>query len=53
MPGGHVSHQVGLDVDVALDMRMRGYLSEDQRASIRIASVVRSDYRDIEPSMWN
>src|SRR6201999_1558204 len=21
MPGGHVSHQVGLDVDVALDMR--------------------------------
>ena len=53
MPGGHVSHQVGLDVDVALDMRMRGYLSEGQRDSIRIASLVRPDYRDIEPSMWN
>lgn len=52
MPGGHVSHQVGLDVDVALDMRMRGYLSDEQRDSIKIASLVRSDYRDIEPSMW-
>lgn len=52
MPGGHISHQVGLDVDVALDMHMRGYLSEAQRESIQIASLVRSDYRDIEPSMW-
>lgn len=53
MPGGHVSHQVGLDVDVALDMRRRGYLSEDQRDSIVIASLVRGDYRDIQPAMWN
>jgi penicillin-insensitive murein endopeptidase len=52
MPGGHVSHQVGLDVDVALDMHMRGYLSEGARESIQIASLVRPDYRDIEPSMW-
>ena len=52
MPGGHVSHQVGLDVDVALDMHMRGYLTEAQRNSIEIASLVRPDYRDIEPSMW-
>ena len=53
MPGGHVSHQVGLDVDVAIDMRMRGYLSEAQRDSIQIASLVRGDYRDIQPAMWN
>ena len=52
MPGGHVSHMVGLDVDVALDMHMRGYLTEDQRDSIQIASLVRPDMRDIEPSMW-
>src|SRR6202011_6125718 len=52
MPGGHVSHQVGLDVDVALDMRTRGYLTEDQRDTIQIASLVRPDYRDIDPSMW-
>ncbi len=25
MPGGHLSHQVGLDVDIALDMRSRGF----------------------------
>ncbi len=52
MPGGHAAHQVGLDVDIALDMHMRGYLSEGQRESIQIASLVRPDYRDIEPSMW-
>ena len=53
MPGGHSAHQVGLDFDVALDMHMRGYLSEGERESIQIASLVRPDYRDIEPSMWN
>ena len=53
MPGGHISHQVGLDADVALDMRSRGYLSEGQRESIRIASLVRPDYRDISPPMWS
>jgi penicillin-insensitive murein DD-endopeptidase len=52
MPGGHAAHQVGLDFDVALDMRMRGYLNDEQRESIKIASLVRPDYRDIEPSMW-
>ncbi len=52
MPGGHASHQVGLDVDIALDMRMRGYLSEADRESIQIASLVRPDGRDILPSMW-
>ena len=53
MPGGHVSHQVGLDVDVALDMRPRGYLNEAERAAIQIASVVRPDYRDTNPATWN
>jgi penicillin-insensitive murein endopeptidase len=52
MPGGHASHQVGLDVDIALDMHMRGYLSEAARESIQIASLVRPDGRDILPSMW-
>jgi penicillin-insensitive murein endopeptidase len=52
MPGGHSAHQVGLDFDVALDMHARGFLSEGERESIRIASLVRPDYRDIEPSMW-
>jgi penicillin-insensitive murein endopeptidase len=33
-------------------MRTRNYLSDEQRATIRIATLVRPDYRDIEPSMW-
>ncbi len=53
MPGGHMAHQVGLDVDIALDMRRRGYLSEADREAIQIASLVRPDGRDIEPSVWN
>ena len=53
MPGGHVSHQVGLDVDVAIDMRGRGYLNEAQRHSIQIERVVRADYRDTDPATWN
>jgi len=53
MPGGHMAHQVGLDVDVALDMHARGFLNEPLRETIRIASLVRPDGRDIEPSMWN
>ena len=52
MPGGHVSHMVGLDVDIALDMHRRGFLSEAERESIQIASLVRPDARDIERSMW-
>jgi penicillin-insensitive murein DD-endopeptidase len=47
-----VSHQVGLDVDSALDMHMRGFLSDAARESIQIASLVRPDGRDIQPSMW-
>ena len=53
MPGGHAAHQIGLDVDIATDMRGRGYLTEGERESIQIATLVRPDYRDIEPSMWN
>src|ERR1700689_2984174 len=52
MPGGHVADEVGLDADVALDMRARGYLSEEEREEIRIASLVRPDGRDVEPSRW-
>jgi hypothetical protein len=52
MPGGRITHQVGLDVDVAIDMRMRGYLSHEQSESFQIASLVGPDYRDLEPSMW-
>ncbi len=53
MPGGHVSHQIGLDADVGLDMRPRGPLSEAMRSSVELPSLVRADGRDVEASVWS
>jgi penicillin-insensitive murein DD-endopeptidase len=53
MPGGHVSHQIGLDADVGLDMRPRGVLSAADRSSVELRSLVRADGRDIDPLVWS
>jgi penicillin-insensitive murein DD-endopeptidase len=53
MPGGHVSHQIGLDADVGLDMRPRPPLSAVQRDSVTLRSLVRTDGRDVDPGSWS
>ena len=53
MPGGHVSHQIGLDADVGLDMRPGPPLSVAERASVELRSMVRPDGRDIDPAAWS
>ena len=53
MPGGHVSHQIGLDADGGLDMRDRGALSAAERKSVELRSLVRPDGRDVDPSVWS
>jgi penicillin-insensitive murein endopeptidase len=53
MPGGHVSHQIGLDADVGLDMQPRPPLSAAERGSIELRSMVRADGRDIDPAAWS
>jgi penicillin-insensitive murein endopeptidase len=53
MPGGHVSHQIGLDADVGLDMRPRAPLLVAERDSIELRSLVRTDGRDIDPAAWS
>lgn len=53
MPGGHVSHQIGLDADVGLDMRARPPLSAAARDTIELRSMVRPDGRDIDPAAWS
>lgn len=53
MPGGHLSHQMGVDADVGLDMRPRGMLDAAQRRSVVLASLVRPDQRGIEPGVWS
>ena len=53
MPGGHVSHQIGLDADVGLDMRARAPLSVAERDRVELRSMVRGDGRDVDPSAWS
>lgn len=53
MPGGHVSHQIGLDADVGLDMRPRPPLSAVERNTVELRSLVRTDRRDVDPSVWS
>jgi penicillin-insensitive murein endopeptidase len=51
--GGHVSHQIGLDADVALDMRPRLPLTKVERDTIVIQSMVRPDGKDTDPAYWS
>jgi penicillin-insensitive murein endopeptidase len=53
LAGGHVSHQIGLDADVALDMQPRPKLSAGERERVALASLVSSDRRGIEPARWS
>jgi penicillin-insensitive murein endopeptidase len=53
MPGGHVSHQIGLDADVGLDMQARPPLSAAVRDAVELRSMVRADGRDIDPAAWS
>ena len=53
MPGGHVSHQIGLDADVALDMRPRPPVTAEARDRVDLRSMVRADGRDIDSQNWS
>jgi penicillin-insensitive murein endopeptidase len=53
LPGGHVSHQIGLDADVGLDMRPRPPLTAAQRNSVELASLVRPDGRGTDAGVWS
>ena len=53
MPGGHVSHQIGLDADVGLDMRVRPPLSVAARNTVELRGLVRADGRDIDAPVWS
>ena len=53
LPGGHVSHQIGLDADVGMDMQARPPLSAAERDTITLRPMVRPDGRDIDPAAWS
>jgi len=50
--GGHVSHQLGLDADVGLDVRPKPAQSAAQREAVVLPSMVRLDGRGIDPHQW-
>ncbi|HQT76689.1 MAG TPA: penicillin-insensitive murein endopeptidase [Rhodopila sp.] len=53
LPGGHVSHQIGLDADVGLDMRPRPPIVLANLNGTELRSLVRPDQRDVDPSVWS
>ena len=53
MPGGHVSHQIGLDADVGLDVSPKPPLDAARRETVPLPSMVRPDRRGIDPAHWS
>ena len=50
--GGHVSHQMGLDADVYLDVSPHPSLPPALREAIEPSSLVRPDGRTVDPQRW-
>ncbi|HEX4171315.1 MAG TPA: penicillin-insensitive murein endopeptidase [Acetobacteraceae bacterium] len=53
LPGGHQSHQLGLDVDIGLDVTPKHPLSAAEQDSVELPSLVRADQRAVDPSRWS
>jgi penicillin-insensitive murein DD-endopeptidase len=53
LAGGHMSHQMGLDADIYLDMSPRPLLSPEQREAIEPPSMVLPDGRGVDPAHWS
>ena len=52
LPGGHVSHQLGLDVDVGLDVTRKSELTPAQRETVELPSMVRADQLGVDAARW-
>lgn len=53
LPGGHVAHQIGLDVDIGLDPSPKPPLTPATRESVELPSMVTADLRHVEPEHWS
>jgi penicillin-insensitive murein DD-endopeptidase len=51
--GGHVSHQLGIDVDVGLDVTPKQALTAAEREAVELPSLVRPDQRGVDPARWS
>jgi penicillin-insensitive murein DD-endopeptidase len=53
LPGGHVSHQIGLDADVGLDMAPRPPLAAADRDRVVLRSMVLPSGRGVDATAWS
>jgi penicillin-insensitive murein DD-endopeptidase len=49
---GHASHQVGLDADIWLTPMPGRTLSRSERENMSATNMARSDWMDVDPSVW-
>ncbi len=52
MPGGHLSHQMGIDADVYLDVTPHPTLPIAARENLEPPSLVRPDGKSVDPARW-
>ena len=52
-PGVHLSHMLGLDADVWLDVHPKPVLTPAQRDRLEVDSLVRADGRGVDLSRWS
>jgi len=52
LPGGHVAHQLGLDVDIGLDTTQKPALTPATRETVELPSLVSADQRGVDPARW-
>ena len=53
LPGGHVAHQIGLDVDIGLDPGPKPPLTPQTRETVELPSMVSADLRSVDPAHWS
>ena len=53
LPGGHVAHQIGLDVDIGLDPGPKPPLTAETRETVELPSMVSADLRGIDAAHWS
>lgn len=53
LPGGHVSHELGLDADVGLDVTPKHTLTAVEREAVELPNMVRPDQRGVDPTRWS
>ncbi|MBV9247757.1 MAG: penicillin-insensitive murein endopeptidase [Acetobacteraceae bacterium] len=53
LPGGHVSHQIGLDADIGLNVSPTLPATASAGDDVELPSLVRPDQREVDPSRWS